>query len=106
MQFAEEFTARRLNAYAEAERAREIELRRVIAERKALAKEQRTSSRRARRTTGVVAAPEASAPAAPVSVEAVPEPSVLPETVTVEAILASAPKAGSEVRRELDEVVR
>ncbi len=44
MQFAEEFTARRLNAYAEAEQAREIELRRVIAERKALAKEQRTTA--------------------------------------------------------------
>ena len=73
MQFAEEFTARRLNAYAEAERAREIELRRVIAERKALAKEQRTTARRARRSAEVVAAPEASA--------------IVPETVTVETIL-------------------
>ncbi|WP_345763944.1 hypothetical protein [Diaminobutyricibacter sp. McL0608] len=101
MQFAEEFTARRLNAYAEAEQAREIELRRVIAERKALAKEQRTTTRRARRSADVVVAPEASA---------------IPETVTVETILASAPPvpAGdeqaplvdSEARRELHAMVR
>jgi hypothetical protein len=77
MQFAEEFTAHRLNAYAEAERAREIELRRVIAERKALAKEERATARRARKV-GVVAAPEAVA-------------AIVPETVTVEAILRSAP---------------
>jgi hypothetical protein len=103
MQFAEEFTARRLNAYAEAEQAREIELRRVIAERKALAKEQRTTARRARRGVGVVVAPEASA---------------IPGTVTVETILASAPVpagvaddgpaplVGSEARRELHAMVR
>ena len=75
MQFAEEFTARRLNAYAEVERAREIELRRVIAERKALAK--------------------AAAPVAPVVPASVT--SVVPDTVTVETILA---------REELQPAVR
>ncbi len=105
MQFAEEYAAHRLNAFAEAERARELELRRVIAERKALAREQRAAARKIRHTVEVVAAP------------AIP---VVPETVTVETILRSAPAgaadasvtgepavgSGSEARRELHAAVR
>ena len=105
MQFAEEYAARRLNAYAEVERARELELRRVIAERKALAHQQRAAARRERRTVEVVAGPEVS---------------VVPETVTVETILRSAPpvavgasvsdepasRGESEARRELHAAVR
>jgi hypothetical protein len=105
MQFAEEYAAHRLNAFAEAERARELELRRVIAERKALAQEQRSSARRARRTVEVAA--EAGAGA-------------VPEIVTVETILRSAPpvsvdvhdaeepsvRSGSEAREELHAAVR
>ncbi|NEN07134.1 hypothetical protein G3T36_14820 [Diaminobutyricibacter tongyongensis] len=105
MQFAEEYAAHRLNAFAEAERARELELRRVIAERKALAHEQRAAARRARRTVEVVAGSE------------VP---VVPETVTVETILRSAPpvvvgapvsggpasRDDSEARRELHAAMR
>jgi phage terminase Nu1 subunit (DNA packaging protein) len=105
MQFAEEYAAQRLNAFAEAERARELELRRVIAERKALAREQRAAARKIRRTVEVVAA------------TATP---VVPETVTVETILRSAPAGAadvtvtgepavsreSEARRELHAAVR
>jgi hypothetical protein len=82
MQFAEEFTARRLNAYAEVERAREIELRRVIAERKALAKEGRTVT---------VETILRSAPSVAVGIPADDEPDRL---------------GGSEARRELHAAVR
>ena len=82
MQFAEEFTARRLNAYAEIERAREIELRRVIAERKALANEGRTVT---------VETILRSAPSVAVGTPADDEPVLL---------------GGSEARRELHAAVR
>jgi hypothetical protein len=105
MQFAEEYAAHRLNAYAEAERARELELRRVIAERRTLAREQRAAAKRARRTVEAVAATGVS---------------VVPETVTVETILRSAPadalvvsgagetasSDGSMAREELHAAVR
>ncbi len=108
MQFAEEYAARRLNGYAEVERARELELRRVIAERKALAHEQRIAAGRTRRTVGTVATPEAAVVA------------VVPETLTVETILRSAPpvavvvpvtdepapQSESEAHKELHAAVR
>ncbi len=104
MQFAEEYAARRLNAFAEVERARELELRRVIAERKALAHEERAAARRARRAVEIAA----------------PEVSAVPETVTVETILRSAAPVAvgvpvsddpashgeSEARKELHSMVR
>jgi phage terminase Nu1 subunit (DNA packaging protein) len=105
MQFAEEYTARRLNAYAEVERARDLERRRVITERTALAHEQRVAAKTARRRLEAVSEPVAD---------------VVPETVTVETILRSAPRlaagvtdasepavrGGSEAREELQPAAR
>lgn len=105
MQFAEEYAEHRLNAYAERERARELELRRVIAERTALAHEQHAAAGKARGTVGVAVG--AGDP-------------VVPEPVTVETVLGSAPavavgaagiaesdsRGGADAREELHAAMR
>lgn len=90
MQYAEEFTAQRLNAFAEAERAREIELRRVIGERGSAVSAKRRARSWWRRSADAVPAVSETVVPETVTVETVPVDGGALETVTVESILAAA----------------